>query len=494
MRAEADVLAIAAAERFGVVRRSRPMSWARAANARARRIAGHRRAPIVALILVTVLGTVARAYNLDVPAYAGPGKGYVFDERYYVPAARSIMGKVNRPGETYAAAAPLGADPNAEHPQLGKLFIAGGMEVFGDNAVGWRITAVIFGALSILLLYWLVRSAGGGPWLGVLVALLGAFENLWIVHSRIAVLDIFVMPFMLGGVGLYLRRRPVLGAVVIGVGCCVKEFAVYAVIVVLLIELMRAIATDRSVGAFARRMWRPVAVAAITGFVYISLLAVLDQVATPYSGGHPVDRHQSNFCDSIPLWSSACNHFVFMQRYAAKLQDVGGPHGIASEPTKFWLDEKDINYFKVAHTVTTRTTITKTIRSGSQTHKVIETRVVSKSITTLWFRGLIGRVLLFTSWLAILLNIWWAIRRRDDLSFLVVAWVLGSWLPPALFHLFGNRTTYLYYMVVVMPALFIAVARLLTARRIPRWVLVIWLAAMFVDSALLYPFRTLSGS
>jgi hypothetical protein len=308
------------------------------------------------------------------------------------------------------------------------------------------------------------------------------------------VLDIFVVPFMLGGVGLYLRRRPFLGAVLIGVGCCVKEFAVYAVIIVLLLELMRAIASDRSLRAFARRLLRPLAVAAITGLVYISLLAVLDQVATPYSGGHPVDRHQSSFCDSIPLWSGACNHFVFMQRYAARLQDVSGPRGIASEPTKFWLNEKDINYFKVAHTVTTRTTVTKTVRSGSRTRKIVTTQVVTESITTLWFRGLMGRVLLFTSWLAILLNVWWAIRRRDDLSFLVVAWVLGSWLPPALFHLFGNRTTYLYYMVVVMPALFIAVARLLTARRVPRWVLALWLAAMLVDSALLYPFRTLSGS
>jgi 4-amino-4-deoxy-L-arabinose transferase-like glycosyltransferase len=489
------VFTVAVEERFGLIRRTRPAGWGRAVAARVRRIAAHRRAPLVALILVTALGTAARAYNLGIPAYARPGKGYVFDERYYVPAARSIEGKINKAGETYAGAAPLGADPNAEHPQLGKMLIAGGMVVFGDNAVGWRITAVIFGALSILLLYWLVRSAGGGPWLAVLAALLAASENLWIVSSRIAVLDIFVVPFMLAGLALYLRRSAVVGAVVIGVGCCVKEFAVYAVIVVILLELMRALAADRSVRAFARRMARPLAVAVITGFTYITLLAVLDGIVTPYSGGHPVDRGQSSFCDSVPLWGGACNHIVFMQTYAAKLQDVGGPHGIASEPTKFWLDEKDINYFKVAHTVTTRTTVTKIVHSGAVSHKeVVATRVVTKSLTTLWFRGYIGRVLLFTAWLAILLNLWWAIRRRDDLSFLVVAWVLGTWLPPALFHLIDNRTTYLYYMVVTMPALYIGVARLLTARRVPRWLLVIWLAAMFVDTALLYPFRTLSGS
>ncbi len=444
--------------------------------------------------MICVLGTVARAYNLNIPAAAGPGKGYVFDERYYVPAARSIEGRVNRTGETYAGTAPLGADPNAEHPQLGKMIIAGGMVLLGDNAVGWRIMALLFGVISIPLLYWLVRSAGGGAWLAVLAALLAAADNLWIVHSRIAVLDIFVVPFMLAGVTLYLHKRPFVGAAVIGVGCCIKEFAVYAVIVLLLLELMRSFAPPRSFRACARRMARPLAVAVIAGATYITLLAVLDQVATPYSNGHPVDRHQSSLCDHLLLWSDACNHVVFMQRYAAGLQDIGGPHGIAAAPTQFWLDQKVITYFKVSHTVTTRTTVTRTVRAGPTSHKVVvATRVVSKSITTLWYRGEIGRVLLATAWLAILLNLWWAIRRRDDLSLLVIAWVLATWVPPALFHLLDNRTTYLYYMVVAMPAIYIAVARLLAARRIPRLILVVWIAAMLVDAALLYPFRTLSG-
>ena len=124
----------------------------------------------------------------------------------------------------------------------------------------------------------------------------------------------------------------------------------------------------------------------------------------------------------------------------------------------------------------------------------------------LWFRGEISRVLLFTSWLALALNLWWAIRRRDDLSFLVVAWAVGTWLPAELFHAIDQRTTYLYYMVVTMPALYIAVARLLglawrpnagrwlSVRRLPLVLVAVWVALFLVDFANLYPFRTLSGS
>src|SRR5262249_30648391 len=112
----------------------------------------------------------------------------------------------------------------------------------------------------------------------------------------------------------------------------------------------------------------------------------------------------------------------------------------------------------------------------------------------IWFRGEISRVLLITSWFALLLNLWWAIRRRDDLSFLVLAWALGTWLPPEFFNLVEDRTTYLYYMVVTMPALYIAVPRLLGAWRIPRWLTVPWVLLLLYDAANLYPLRTLSGT
>ena len=430
------------------------------------------------LAIVCIAGTAVRTYRLSTPVAKPPNQGYIFDERYYVSAARVMAGEKITPGDIYYHAAPTGADPNAEHPQLGKVVIAGAIDLFGDNAIGWRISAVLFGLASILLLYWLVRCAGGSSWLALGAASLASFDNLWVVHSRIAVLDIYAVPFMLAGVAFYLRRHPLVAGLLIGIGCCVKEFAAYALFVIALFELMRIAAGlvdrdqqgERGWRSGLRSLLRAAAVWLVAGLTYFSLLSALDTAYPPYSGGHRVDRAQAAVCKYVLIWRDGCNHFAFMNHYAAQLTDHGSPKGIATTPTAWWLNRKAIDYYA--------------------TSQIVKTNGVVKSNTKiLWFRGEISRVLLYTSWLALLLCAWWAIRRRDDLSFLTVAWVLGTWLPPELFHLIDSRTTYLYYMVVTMPALYVAVARLLGARRVPWLVVCIWAAAFLWDFANLYPFR-----
>ncbi len=502
-----------------------------------------RRTPLILLAVVCAFGTGARAWHLGIPKYTAPAQGYVFDERYYVSAARVIAGLPTPAGDTYANASPPGTDPNGEHPQLGKMLIAGSIELFGDNSIAWRITPVAFGLAALLLLYWLVRSAGGSQWLALGTTAIASVDNLWLVHSRIAVLDIYAVPFMLAAAGFYLRRHPLIAGVLIGIGSCLKEFAVYTLFVLLLLEAMRGLAwlwarrggvgktvagagdgvagagdgvagagdgvagagdgvagaangglgaEDEVAGAaqgprvenpgrpwvrrpLVRRLARPLALCLVAGFTYFTVLTILDTAVTPYSGGHPVDRNQSSICDYMLLWKRACNHFTFMNRYAANLRDVGHPRGIASAPTDFWINRKVIPYYEVQTTVR------------------VNGKVKSQQ-TIIFFRGEISRVLLFTSWLALAVNLWWAIRRRDDLSFLVIAWVIGTWLPTELFHAIDSRTTYLYYMVVVMPALYLAVARLLGVRRWLWPLVVIWAGFLLWDFASLYPFRTLSGS
>jgi 4-amino-4-deoxy-L-arabinose transferase-like glycosyltransferase len=448
-----------------------------------RRRRADRRTPLVLLGVVCLLGVGVRAYHLEIPASAKPGQGYVFDERYYVSAARVIAGSRHTLGDVYAGASPAGTDPNAEHGQVAKLIIAASIDVFGDNTVGWRLTAVVFGAAAILLLYWLVRCAGGSQWLALGAAGLASFDNLWVVHSRIAVLDIYVVPFMLAGIAFYLRRRPIVAGCLLGIGCCVKEFAVYGVFIIVLLELMqglRRFAARRSgdgravSGSFRRGLLRATTASLVAGVSFFTLLAALDAAVTPYSGGHRVDRNQASICRHLLIWQGSCNHFVFIDNYAARLRDIGHPRGIAAAPTNFWLDRKAINYYGVTRTVTKP--------SGARSTEPI-----------LSFRGEINRVLLVTSWFAILLCLWLAVRRRDETSFLVLAWILGTWLPPELFHVIDSRTTYLYYMVVTMPAVYIAVARLLAVRRLPVLLVGLWVAGFIWDFVSLYPLRTLSG-
>src|SRR5436309_849575 len=90
----------------------------------------------------------------------------VFDEVYYVNAARVIAG-IRPPADQKYGGAPLGDDPNAEHPQLAKLMVAGSIELLGDGPLAWRLPSLLLGSLAIIGMFVLARAAGGSPCLGL---------------------------------------------------------------------------------------------------------------------------------------------------------------------------------------------------------------------------------------------------------------------------------------------------------------------------------------
>src|SRR5205823_5134763 len=88
-------------------------------RAAARRLLARPRAPLVALALVVAVSAGLRVYDLGAPC-AQPCKGssshtLIFDEAYYVNAARVIDG-IHPAARFPYHDAPLGKDPNAEHP------------------------------------------------------------------------------------------------------------------------------------------------------------------------------------------------------------------------------------------------------------------------------------------------------------------------------------------------------------------------------------------
>ena len=139
------------------------------------------------LPLVLIAAFVLRAVWISLPSGS-----LIFDEAYYVNAARIILGSTVPAGEHYAGS-PLGLDPNVEHPPLGKVLIALSMAVFGDNGLGYRLPSVLFGMVALGALFLIVRAAGETAWLAILAVALFAFDNLAFVHGRIGTLDMPVL-------------------------------------------------------------------------------------------------------------------------------------------------------------------------------------------------------------------------------------------------------------------------------------------------------------
>ena len=151
-------------------------------------------------LLVTVFGTFLRFNRLGVP------HAVIFDETYYVPDAWGILrfgvehnyiasrnaliargdGRIFAPGGEFVV-----------HPPFGKILIAGGEWAFGLNPFGWRFAVAVAGSLAILIVARTARRMTRSTLLGCVAGLLLALDGLEFVMSRTALLDIFVMFWVL---------------------------------------------------------------------------------------------------------------------------------------------------------------------------------------------------------------------------------------------------------------------------------------------------------
>jgi dolichyl-phosphate-mannose-protein mannosyltransferase len=110
----------------------------------------------------------------------------VFDEQIYIDGAKSILSR--------------GVILNPEHPPLGKLMIAAGMGLAGDNPLGWRLAGMLCGAVIVAMMFLWTYLLLKDHALALTAALLTLFNNFIFVMSRNASLDVPMFMFTLSGV------------------------------------------------------------------------------------------------------------------------------------------------------------------------------------------------------------------------------------------------------------------------------------------------------
>jgi dolichyl-phosphate-mannose--protein O-mannosyl transferase len=422
-------------------------------------------APVIVLCLILVLSLVLRVWAIEQPCSA-PCKTpashtLIFDEAYYVNAAR-VIDHIEPPQGANYHGAPLGKDPNSEHPQLAKLIIAGTIKIFGDTPLGWRFGSILFGLIALAALYALVRAAGGSGWLAVGAVAVASLDNLLLVHSRVATLDVYALAMMLISATLYLRKHPLAAGVALGVAMCMKEVAIYMIAVFVIFELLRLLRAwwSESAGAWVSENLRPAVIVVFSGAAsFLLLLWILDLLVPGYDTGTHISYAGSPF-----------THFFHMVNYATLLKSQPGKPGISSTPFQWLLNEKAIPYAKTAVTTSSGHTIT-----------------LNRPVY--FFQGLMNPYIIFFAIPALCacLSIWW--RRADTVSLIALAWFLGAFLP-ALFESYVlGRVNYLYYMAIVLPGVYIALARVFGQRRMPLAATIGWSVMLVFGFADLYPIR-----
>jgi predicted membrane-bound dolichyl-phosphate-mannose-protein mannosyltransferase len=400
----------------------------------------------LALLLVSL---ALRVVWLDVPSGYGTGGTLIFDEYYYVNAARNLLRWPQGPDPSkipYPNAVP-GTDPNQEHPPLAKLMIAASMLILGDNAWGWRLPSIVMGSLSILLFYLLMKRISRNGKYSFLATFLFSFDTLVYVDSRIAILDIFTLAFMVLGFYLYFLEKRELSAVALALSTLTKIAGFYGFLVIVIFHLLR----DQRPSELVKK-WRTTLIPKLKwlipfGFYYAAsgfiLLIVLDRLA----GG------------SDPL-----SHIRYIYHYTLALAGPV-PTGIESQPLDWLLNQVPIQYLGV------------TVSSGSVTYQTIA------------FWGVMNPFIIYLTIPAMTYALYRYDEQNSQLALFLLCWFAATYLPFFPLSYLVHRISYIFYFQNTVPAVAGGIALVFSNKHIPRTIVIVYVLLVLVGFAWYFPFK-----
>jgi len=197
-------------------------------------LAPAQRLTTIVLGLMVVSGVALRIWNL------GALPRLAFDEHHFVPAARAYL---------------VGGVDENDHPPLGKLFIAVGMLLFGDNAIGWRAASLILGLQTLVVAAALARQLFADRRAAWFAAAFFAGDGFFISYSRTALLDggltCLVLWTMLAAVTARSWRGVLATAIGVGLAASVKWSGGFVIVPAALAVLMLARAPRWTLSLFA---------------------------------------------------------------------------------------------------------------------------------------------------------------------------------------------------------------------------------------------------
>ena len=361
----------------------------------------------IAPILIAIASFVLRIFNLGLP------KGFIFDEVYYVDGARDLM--------KYGVEV-SGSNPEfIVHPPVGKWLIASGITIFGDNEFGWRFASAVFGTLLILLFARLIHVLFYSPLLTALGAALMAVDGLLLVHSRTALLDLFLTFFTLLGVFLWHRNRHIWAGVAFGFAIGCKWSAIYFIAVIGLLAVYRIlIAHD------IRKAIKPIA----AKFAQYGLLPVFVYMLT-WTGWFISDRGWSRQWSNNPLASWFHYHSEMLNFHTGLTEQ----HPYQANPWSWLIMGRPTSFFYASP-------------QGCEAKDCAQ-EVLALGTPILWWAGTIAIAVVIGYWIKSLI-----LRHSDSALNIVVLGIAAGYLP---WFAMQQRTAFSFYAIIFEPFMIVAI-------------------------------------
>jgi len=419
-------------------------------------------------LLVTAFGAFLRFDRLSVPP------SVVFDETYYVPDALGILrygaehnyisnrnGLIAR-GDTHIFSA---GGEFVAHPPFGKIMIAVGEWLFGLTPFGWRFAACVVGSLAILMTARIARRMTRSTLLGCVAGLLLAVEGLEFVLSRTALLDIFLMFWVLAAFGCLVidrdqararlaravARRPaddagprlgvrwwrLLAGVCLGLACASKWNGIWyvpafaAMTVAWDIGARRAAGVPRALygGLVRDGRWVLVSLAAVPAVTYVAAWSGWLFSSSGY------DRNwAAQHGIHTPVISALVSLFEYNKAMLHFDSTLITHHPYQSQPWSWMVLARPVSFYYAAPTLG---------------HQGCQVRSCSQEVLA------IGTPMIFwVSIAALVICAAWWLTQRDWRAGAVLVGVAAGWLP---WFAFLSRTKFFFYSVVYDPFLVLAI-------------------------------------
>lgn len=418
-------------------------------------------------LLVTLFAGVLRFYDLSKP------RAVIFDETYYAKDAYALL-KFGYEHNTVknADSLLLQHPPNLDiwanggsfvaHPPAGKWLIAIGEWMFGMTPFGWRFASAVIGTLSVLILARVARRMTRSTLLGTAAGLLLALDGMQLVTSRTAILDIFVMFWILAGFACLVidrdRTRAALAAKVMETG------------------------NESELGPFVMHWWRLAAGLCLgtavatkwTGIYYIAAFGIMvliwdigarraAGIRQPYAGGF--------LLDAVPAFVSlvVVSGVTYLAWWSGWIFNAGGwgRGRVSGNPiTAFFQAMPRLwDYHQQMWHFHTTLTVKHDYQSWPWNWMFLKRPVAfyyneptgcGASKCSREVLGIGTPAIWWISIITLLVITGWWLVQRDWRAGATVAGFLAGWLPWFYFG-FGHRTMFLFYATPMLPFMVLSI-------------------------------------